>query len=165
MPAPPSQRSIGGRGLCGCLRPSPLAKWTARASPPRFLQLSRHRFQSRLSCCRGSREEAFASPRLYWLSIARQFSRGRASARQLRNVRRDPPHLVFGEQLGRRSPPRLTLIIDVGELLPVGVPHDETVRRYFRRPRRREAAGGHDLTCKRKSSAIASCTRSLTSDR
>jgi hypothetical protein len=80
MPAPPSQRSIGGRGLCGCLRPSPLAKGTARASPPRFLQLSRHRFQSRLSCCRGSREEAFASPRLYWLSIARQFSRGRTSS-------------------------------------------------------------------------------------
>jgi hypothetical protein len=29
--------------------------------------------------------------------------------RQLRNIRRDPPRLVFGEQLGRRSPARLSI--------------------------------------------------------
>jgi hypothetical protein len=39
----------------------------------------RYRFQSRLSCCRDSREEAFAYPRLCWLSIARQLIASRPS--------------------------------------------------------------------------------------
>jgi hypothetical protein len=34
------------------------------------LLLRRHRFQSRLSCCRGSREEVFSYPRLCWLGAA-----------------------------------------------------------------------------------------------
>src|SRR5262249_5381464 len=41
-------------------------------------------------------------------------------------------------------PSRLTLIIDVGNLLTVSVPHYETVRGYFGRPRS-EAAFGHKL--------------------
>src|SRR6516225_6379958 len=32
--------------------------------------------------------------------------------RQLRNVHRKPPRLIFGEQFGRRPPPRLILEID-----------------------------------------------------
>jgi hypothetical protein len=44
--------------------------------------------------------------------------------RQLGDVRRDPPRLVFGEQLGRRALSRFTLIIDVSELLAVAVAHD-----------------------------------------
>ena len=41
--------------------------------------------------------------------------------RQLGDVGGDPPHLVAGEELGRRSPTGLLLAIDVGERLPVGV--------------------------------------------
>ena len=40
-------------------------------------------------------------------------------------VRRHPPGLVAGQLLGRRSPTRLVLEIDVGERLPVGVPDDK----------------------------------------
>jgi hypothetical protein len=36
--------------------------------------------------------------------------------RQFRDIRRDPPGLIFGEQLCRRSPARLVLEIDIGEL-------------------------------------------------
>src|SRR5215469_12581074 len=36
----------------------------------------------------------------------------RLPLRQLGDIRRDPPRLVFGEQLGYCSPPRLALIID-----------------------------------------------------
>src|SRR4029077_6366445 len=42
--------------------------------PPRFLLLRRHRSRPRLSCYRGSREEAFSYPPLCWLDTARQFS-------------------------------------------------------------------------------------------
>jgi hypothetical protein len=75
MPAPPSRRSIGGQGLPGCLRPSRPTTWGVREGPPRFLLLRRHRFQSRLSCCRGSRKEFFSYPRLCWRGAARRFSR------------------------------------------------------------------------------------------
>ena len=75
MPAPLSQRSIGDQGLCGCLRPSRPAKWQAREGPPRFLQSPRCPFQPRLACCRGSREDAVASPLSSLLDTARQFSR------------------------------------------------------------------------------------------
>jgi hypothetical protein len=37
-PAPPSRRSIEGRGLYGCSGPSCPAKWGPREGPPRFLQ-------------------------------------------------------------------------------------------------------------------------------
>ena len=40
---------------------------------------------------------------------------------QFRNIRRYSSGLIFGEQLGGRPPARLTLIIDIGELLPVSV--------------------------------------------
>ena len=40
-------------------------------------------------------------------------------------VGRDPPHLVFREQLGGRTPFRLLLEIEIAKLLPVGVPHDK----------------------------------------
>jgi hypothetical protein len=73
-PARPARRSIGVQGPHGCLRPSRPAKWGVREGPPRFLQLPRHRFQSRLACCRGSREEAFSYPQLCWLGAARQLN-------------------------------------------------------------------------------------------
>jgi hypothetical protein len=38
------------------------------------LRLRRHRFQSRLACCRGNREEAFSYPQVCWLSAARQLN-------------------------------------------------------------------------------------------
>ena len=62
----------------------------------------------------------------------------------LGDIRRNPARLIFREQLGRRSAPRLILEIDIGELLPVGVPHDEAgIVEIFDGPRRREAAYGH----------------------
>jgi hypothetical protein len=73
-PARPLRRSIGGQGLRGCLRPSRPATWGVREDPPLFLPLRRRRFQSRLSCCRDSREEFFSYPRLCWLGAARQSS-------------------------------------------------------------------------------------------
>ncbi len=73
-PAPPLRRSIGGQGLRGYLRPGRPAKWGVHEVPPRFLPLRRHRFQSQLSCCRGSREEVFSYPRLCWLGAARQLN-------------------------------------------------------------------------------------------
>jgi hypothetical protein len=42
--------------------------------------------------------------------------------RQLRDIRRDAPRLVAGEQLDRRAPPRLFFEIDIGELLSVAGP-------------------------------------------
>jgi hypothetical protein len=65
--------------------------------------------------------------------------------RQIGDIRCNPSRLIFTEQFGRRAPSRLTLIIDVAQCLTVGVAHDETVRRYFGGPRRREAAGGRDV--------------------
>jgi hypothetical protein len=41
------------------------------------------------------------------------------------DIRRDPPGLVFRQQLGRRSPAGFFLEIDIRKLLPVAVPHDE----------------------------------------
>jgi hypothetical protein len=41
--------------------------------------------------------------------------------RQLRDIGRDPPRLVFREHLGRRSPPRFFLVIDIGKLLAAAV--------------------------------------------
>jgi hypothetical protein len=35
------------------------------------------------------------------------------------NIRRNPPRLIFAEQLGRRPPPWLFFEIDISELLPV----------------------------------------------
>ena len=54
----------------------------------------------------------------------------------------DPSRLIFGEQLRRRSPPRLILEIDIGELLPGAVRHDEGATNILDGPKRREAAGG-----------------------
>ena len=51
--------------------------------------------------------------------------------RGLSEIATNPPRLIFGEQLGCRSPPRLVLEIDVGELLAVVIAHDEA-RRLFR---------------------------------
>ena len=48
--------------------------------------------------------------------------------------------LVFGDQLGRRSPAGLVFEVDVSELLSVSVVHDIVVRLHLSRPRRREAA-------------------------
>jgi hypothetical protein len=61
---------------------------------------------------------------------------------QLRNIRRNPPRLVFGEQLGRLSSARLILEINIGKLLAVVVAHDKAGLQFFDGPGRREAAGG-----------------------
>ena len=45
--------------------------------------------------------------------------------------------------MGQSERSRLVLEIDVRKLLSVSVTHDETVGRYFSRPGRGEAAGGH----------------------
>jgi hypothetical protein len=45
--------------------------------------------------------------------------------RQLGDVGGDAPGLVAGEQLGRRTPSRLILEMDVGQRLPAVVPDDE----------------------------------------
>ena len=57
---------------------------------------------------------------------------------ELRHIGRNPPRLVARKQFRRRSPPRLILEIDVGELLPGGVLHDDaSVVEFFNRPWRR----------------------------
>jgi len=66
---------------------------------------------------------------------------GRASSSgQLGDIRRDPPRLIFREQLGRRSPAGLVLEVDIGELLTVVIAHHKAGRLFFDLPRRREAA-------------------------
>jgi 3-oxoadipate enol-lactonase len=45
--------------------------------------------------------------------------------RQLGDIHRDPPRLIFGEQLRSRPSPRLILEIDIGKLLPVVVADDK----------------------------------------
>lgn len=63
--------------------------------------------------------------------------------RQLANVGRDPPGLIFAQQLRCRLAPRLILKIDIGERLAVVIANNEAgVVRFIERPRRREAAGG-----------------------
>ena len=52
----------------------------------------------------------------------------------------DAPGLVVGEQLGRRSTPRLLLEIDIGKRLPVGVADDEAGLLLVDQPGRRDAA-------------------------
>jgi hypothetical protein len=44
---------------------------------------------------------------------------------QLRDIGRDPPRLVAGEQLGRRSPARLLLVVHGSKLLAGAALHDE----------------------------------------
>jgi hypothetical protein len=66
-----------------------------------------------------------------------------AATPQLSYVRRDPPRFVFGQQLCRRSPPRLILEIDIRERLTVSVAHDEAGVQFLDSPRRREAACSH----------------------
>jgi hypothetical protein len=63
--------------------------------------------------------------------------------RQLRHVGRNPPRLVFREQLGSRSPAGLILEIDIGELLAVVIAHDKAGGLLLDRPGRREAALCH----------------------
>jgi hypothetical protein len=59
--------------------------------------------------------------------------------RQLGDIRRDPPRLIFRELIGRRSPARLVLQVDVSELLAVVIAHDIDSRRLI--PRLTRAAG------------------------
>src|SRR5690242_1926391 len=54
--------------------------------------------------------------------------------------RYSPRSAAPAKQLGRRAPTEFTLIIDIRQLLPASVTHDETVWREFGSPRRREAA-------------------------
>jgi hypothetical protein len=50
------------------------------------------------------------------------------------------PRLVLGEQLGRRPSPWLILEIDIGQLLPAVIAHDEAGGLFFDGPWWREAA-------------------------
>jgi hypothetical protein len=58
---------------------------------------------------------------------------------QLGDVGGYPPRLILAEQLGRRSPPRLTLIIDVAQRLTAGVTHDKAGGLLLDSPRREVA--------------------------
>ena len=64
-----------------------------------------------------------------------------AAIRQFSYIRRDPPRLVAGEQLGRRSTPRLVLEINIGKRLPAVVADNKAGGLFLDSPRRREAAG------------------------
>jgi hypothetical protein len=65
--------------------------------------------------------------------------------RQLGDVGGDAPRLVSGQQVAGGTSPRLPLEIEIAERLPVGVLHDVARRvRFIARPRRREAARGHE---------------------
>jgi len=46
--------------------------------------------------------------------------------RQLGDIGRYPPRLIFGEQLRSRSPARFILVIDIRKLLPAAVLHNKT---------------------------------------
>ena len=48
-----------------------------------------------------------------------------AALGQLNKVRRDPPRLIFREELAADRRSELVLVIDVCELLPVMISHDE----------------------------------------
>ena len=51
--------------------------------------------------------------------------------RQLRDIRRNPSRLIFAEQLGRRSPPRLIFKINIRKLLSVVIAGDEAGVLFF----------------------------------
>lgn len=55
--------------------------------------------------------------------------------RQLSDVGGDAPRLFFAQQLRRRTPTGFVLEVDVGELLPCGVLHDEAGVALVERPR------------------------------
>jgi hypothetical protein len=63
--------------------------------------------------------------------------------RQLGDIHRDPPRLIFGEQPGP-SPGRVLPRNRRSELLAAVVAHDKAGVQFFDGPKRREAAGGHD---------------------
>jgi hypothetical protein len=68
-------------------------------------------FESSLHC-------AASAPQDSRLRLAQQIG-------QLRDVRSNPPRLVFGEQLGRRASAGLFLVIKIAELLAAAVLHDK----------------------------------------
>jgi hypothetical protein len=70
--------------------------------------------------------------------------RASAKLRQLRDIGRDPPRLVFAEQLGGRSPAGLILEINIGELLAAVIADNKTGVLFLDRPRWGKAAGGHE---------------------
>jgi hypothetical protein len=82
------------------------------------------------------------------------FFRERLAAMRLRlqqlwqpgKIGRDPSRLIPAEQLGYGSSARLILEIDIGELLPVVVTHDEARGLFLDGPQRREAALGHSAS-------------------
>jgi hypothetical protein len=61
--------------------------------------------------------------------------------RQLRDVRRDLARLVFGGQLGGRSPAGFVLMVDESKLLAAAIDHDKAGFQFLNSPRRREVAG------------------------
>lgn len=63
--------------------------------------------------------------------------------RQLRDIHRNPPRFVFGEQLAADCRSELGLIIDVCELLPVMISHGEIAWVLLNGPGRRKAAFCH----------------------
>ena len=81
-----------------------------------------------------------------WLNFGNRVGDAATEARKvpiLGEVRRQPPRLVPGEQLGRLAPTRLVLEVETPKRLPVRVADDEAgVVRLMERPGRRKAAGG-----------------------
>jgi hypothetical protein len=65
----------------------------------------------------------------------------RQQLRQFRNVGRNAPGFVAGEQIGSRAPAGIVLEIDECQRLRVAVAHDEAWLSLFDCPGRREAAG------------------------
>jgi hypothetical protein len=67
----------------------------------------------------------------------------------------DPSRLVLAKQLGRRSPARLVLEINVSELLPAVVAHDKAGIQFLDGPGRPEASDAEAITsyCQRAKKA------------
>jgi hypothetical protein len=73
--------------------------------------------------------------------LAASFIRGFLyQLRQLGDIGRDPQRLITRQQLRRRAPAGLFLVIDLGQLLSGAVCHDEGSIDVLDGPRRREAA-------------------------
>ena len=91
-------------------------------------------------CCPICSRRYCAVSRHLWTPFVLPLSRALFDLRVAWLFRSDPPGLVLREQLGRRSPARLLLEIEIAEILPAGVFHDEgIVADLFDRPGRREA--------------------------
>ena len=98
-------------------------------------------------CCPICSRRYCAVSRHLWTPFVLPLSTALFDLRVAWLFRSDPPGLVLREQLGRRSPARLLLEIEIAEILPAGVFHDEgIVADLFDRPGRREAVRVHSIS-------------------